>query len=117
MADNFTFALSKLKMFAFKMSVRTPRTLLKNTIFWFGLCFFHGFYQKFVWPIFTIVWLFLQLGGPFFQKLFSNFVFFLIMELPQEFINDLSKEGFDWISLRPLSIRSKRPELAICHPF
>ena len=30
MADNFSFSLSKSKMFAFKMSLRTPGTLLKK---------------------------------------------------------------------------------------
>ena len=30
MADNFSFALPKSKMFAFKMSLRTPETLLKK---------------------------------------------------------------------------------------
>ena len=39
------------------------------------------------------------------------------MELPQECINDLSKDGFDWIALRPLYMRSKRSKLAIFHPF
>jgi len=35
MADNLNFALSKSKMFAFKMSLRTPGTLLKKNYFYF----------------------------------------------------------------------------------
>jgi hypothetical protein len=42
MADNFSFRLSKSKPFAFKMSLRTPGTLLKKTKKFWGL-FFHGF--------------------------------------------------------------------------
>jgi hypothetical protein len=49
MADNFSFRLSKSKPFAFKMSLRTPGTLLKkkkNLDF-----FFMDFSRKFVWAI------------------------------------------------------------------
>ena len=47
MADNLSFALSKSKMFAFKMSLRTAGTLLKKNNFLFG---FMDFSLKFVWP-------------------------------------------------------------------
>ena len=100
MADNFSFPLSKYKMFAFKMSLRTPGTLLKKNNFWFG-------------PYYTIIWLFLALGGPFSQKLYTNFVLLFIVKLLQECINDLSKDGFKLIAIRPLFTRSKRSELAI----
>ena len=40
MADNLSFALSKSKMFAFKMSLRTAGTFLKKNNFLFGLVFF-----------------------------------------------------------------------------
>ena len=41
MADNFSFALSKSKMFPFKMSLRTPGTLKKKNFVWTFV--FHGF--------------------------------------------------------------------------
>jgi hypothetical protein len=39
------------------------------------------------------------------------------MELPDECISDLSKDGFDWIALKATFPRSERSELGILHPF
>ena len=46
------------------------------------------------------------------SNFFKNF-----MEIPQQCINDLLWDGFDWIALRPLSIRSERSELCYFSPI
>ena len=91
------------------MSLRTPGILLKKKKILVGLCFFHRFQSK----ICLAQSLFI---GPFSQKLGSKYFSFFIMELPHEYITDLSKDGFVSIDPSPLSIRSKRPPQMLKQP-